>query len=212
MATNSNILAWKVPWTEESGGLQNGVIKSQTRLSNRAQHDTYSYPTYTYTRTLDPGSERTAAAILGVSPLGSWNPGSWRPASCLLLKLYLKPGGGLVAKMCPTLVTSWMVAFQASLSMGFSRQEYWSWLPFPSPGDLPDPRIEPGSPAFQADSLPTWLPDNTYCVIFKSHHKSNVLCIRSFVLSLSSAQTSLPPEMFWPTPLSSLKVKSLSRV
>ena len=39
--------------------------------------------------------------------------------------------------------------------MGFSRQEYWSGLPFPSPGDLPDPGIEPGSPALQADSLPT---------------------------------------------------------
>ena len=42
---------------------------------------------------------------------------------------------------------------QAPLSMGFSRQEYWSGLPFPSPGDLPDPGIEPGSPALQADSL-----------------------------------------------------------
>ena len=47
------------------------------------------------------------------------------------------------------------IAYQAPLSMGFSRQEYWSELPFPSPGDLPDPGIEPGSPALQADSLPT---------------------------------------------------------
>ena len=45
------------------------------------------------------------------------------------------------------------VACQAPLSMGFSRQEYWSVLPFPSPGDLPDPGIEPGSPKLQADSL-----------------------------------------------------------
>ena len=44
-------------------------------------------------------------------------------------------------------------AHQASLSMKFSRQEYWSGLPFPSPGDLPDPGIEAGSPALQADSL-----------------------------------------------------------
>ena len=43
--------------------------------------------------------------------------------------------------------TPWTVAYQASQSMGFSRQEYWSGLPFPSPGDLPDPGIEPGSPA-----------------------------------------------------------------
>ena len=50
-------------------------------------------------------------------------------------------------------VTPWIVAYQAPPSMGFSRQEYWSGLPFPSPGDLPDPRIEPWSPALQADTL-----------------------------------------------------------
>ena len=47
------------------------------------------------------------------------------------------------------------VAYQASLSMGFSRQEYWSGLPFPSPGDLPNPGIECRSPALQADVLPS---------------------------------------------------------
>ena len=51
----------------------------------------------------------------------------------------------------------WTVACQAPLSMGFSRQEYWSGLSFPSPGDLPDPGTEPRSPALQADSLPTEL-------------------------------------------------------
>ena len=50
--------------------------------------------------------------------------------------------------------TSWSVASRAPLSMGFSRQEYWSGLPFPSPGDLPNPGIKPRSPALQADSLP----------------------------------------------------------
>ena len=53
--------------------------------------------------------------------------------------------------------TPWTVARQAPLSMGFSKQEYWSGLPFPSPGDLPDPGIKPRSPAVQADSLPTEL-------------------------------------------------------
>ena len=52
-------------------------------------------------------------------------------------------------------VTPWTVAHQASQSMGFSRQEYWSGLPFSSPGDLPDPGIESGSPALLADSLPS---------------------------------------------------------
>ena len=50
-------------------------------------------------------------------------------------------------------VTPWTVAYQAPPSMGFSRQECWSGLPFPSPGDLPDPGIEPGSSALQADAL-----------------------------------------------------------
>ena len=50
-------------------------------------------------------------------------------------------------------MTPWTVAHQAPLSMGFSRQEYWSGLPFPSPGDLPNPGIKPGSPALQADAL-----------------------------------------------------------
>ena len=65
------------------------------------------------------------------------------------------------AKLCPTLATPWIVAHQTPLSMGFSRQEAWSGLPFPSPGDLPDPGIEAGSPALQADSLPTELQGKT---------------------------------------------------
>ena len=55
--------------------------------------------------------------------------------------------GGLVTKSRPTLVTPWTVAYQAPLSMGFFRQEYWSGLPFLYPGDLPDPGIRPRSPA-----------------------------------------------------------------
>ena len=59
-------------------------------------------------------------------------------------------------------VTPWTVAYQAPLSMEFSRQEYWSGLPFPSPGDLPNPGIEPGSPALQADTLPSEPPGNQF--------------------------------------------------
>ena len=53
----------------------------------------------------------------------------------------------------PFNVTPWTVARQAPLPMGFSRQKYWNGLPFPSPGDLLDPAVAPGSPASQADSL-----------------------------------------------------------
>ena len=65
--------------------------------------------------------------------------------------------GGLVIKLCLTLERLRTVACQALLSLGFSRQEYWSGLPFASPGDLPDPGIKPRSPALQADSLLTEL-------------------------------------------------------
>ena len=78
-------------------------------------------------------------------------------------------GGGLVTKSCLTLATSCTIACQAPLSLGFSSQEYWSGLPFPSPADLPDPGIEPRSPALQADSLPTELqgkPEIVHCICF----------------------------------------------
>ena len=55
-----------------------------------------------------------------------------------------------LANLCPTLATPRAVACQAPLSVGFSRQEYWSGLPCPPPGDLPDPGIKPTSPAFPA--------------------------------------------------------------
>ena len=64
-------------------------------------------------------------------------------------------GGDLAANSCPTLETPWTVASPSPLSMDFPRQEYWSGLPFPSPEDLPDLGIEPGSLALQADSLLT---------------------------------------------------------
>ena len=67
---------------------------------------------------------------------------------------------GLVAKSCPVLATPWTVARQAPLSMGFSRQEYWSELPFHTPENFPGPGMEPRSPALQADSLQTELPGN----------------------------------------------------
>ena len=56
------------------------------------------------------------------------------------------------------------VAHQGPPSMEFSRQEYWSGLPFPSPGDLPDPGIKPGSPALQADALPSEPPGKPTCM------------------------------------------------
>ena len=64
--------------------------------------------------------------------------------------------------------TPWTVAYQAPLPMGFSRQKYWSGLPFPSPGDLPNPGIKSGSPALQADALQsevTQKEKDKYCIL-----------------------------------------------
>ena len=60
--------------------------------------------------------------------------------------------------------TPWTIDRQAPFFMGFSRQEYWSGLPFPSPENLPDPGVEPGFPALKANSLPSELEGSDICV------------------------------------------------
>ena len=67
--------------------------------------------------------------------------------------------------------TPWTVTYQALWSMGFSRQEYWSGLPFHSPGDFPNPGIEPGSPALQTDALPSE-------PLGKPHEQNNLVQLR----------------------------------
>ena len=75
-----------------------------------------------------------------------------------------------VPQSCPALCDSMDCSIcQASLSMGFSRQEYWSGLSFSSPEDLPNPGIEPGSPALQADSLPSEPPVGSWCSELNRH-------------------------------------------
>ena len=66
--------------------------------------------------------------------------------------------------------TAWTGARQAPLSMKFSRQEYWSGLPCPSPGDLPNSGIKPRSPTLQADSLSFELPTKTICLLVYLFH------------------------------------------
>ena len=70
-----------------------------------------------------------------------------------------------VAQSCPTLWDPMDCSLLAPPSMGFSRQEYWSGLPLPSPGDLPDPGIKPRSPAFQADALTSEPPGKPYTCV-----------------------------------------------
>ena len=74
------------------------------------------------------------------------------------------------AQSCPTLKTPWTVAHQAPPSISFSNQEYWSGLPFPPPGDLPNPGFEPMSPELQADAL-TSEPPGKSSNVTGSHQK-----------------------------------------
>ena len=85
-------------------------------------------------------------------------------------------GGGVVTKPCLTLVTPWTVARQVSLAMGFPSQEYWSGLPFPFPGALPNLRIELRSPAFQVDSSLT-----SYQGSFSTHSEAKQIETLEFV-------------------------------
>ena len=97
------------------------------------------------------GTETKWANAVGkMAPVACWRQGCRKPAVsekvlCCAEELSLAPFS----------VTLWTVARQAPLSMGFSRQAYWSELPCPPPGDLRDPGIKPRSPALQADSLPS---------------------------------------------------------
>ena len=85
-----------------------------------------------------------------------------RVCGCVYIHLYILFSHKVMAN---SFVTPWTVAHQALLSMQFSRQEYWSGLPFPSAENLPDPAIKPVSPTVQADSLPL------------SHQRSLCVCV-----------------------------------
>ena len=92
--------------------------------------------------------------------------------------------GGLVTKSCLTLVIPWPVALQVPLSRRAPRQEYWIGLSLPSPGDLPDPGIEPRSPALQTDSLLTEVQGNPSSQVFTT-------------INFSLSSTSTVSHTFW---------------
>ena len=89
-----------------------------------------------------------------------------------------------VAQSCPTLCDPWTVAHRAPPSMGFSRQEFWSGLPFPSPGDLPNPGIEPRSPTLQADVL-TSAPPGKFLVVKNPPAHSQGACWKNISITKS---------------------------
>ena len=86
--------------------------------------------------------------------------------------------------MSDSFTTPWTVAHQAPLYLRFPRQEHWSGFPFPSLGDLPDPRFEPVSPALQAKSLPLSHPGNPIDIYSILHFKKKSVTINQIVLSI----------------------------
>ena len=106
-------------------------------------------------------------------------------------------------------VTPSTIVYQAPLSMGFSRQENWSGLSFPSPGDLPNPGIKPGSPALQAAALPSEPPGNPYSII-KMQVRGHILQEHSSVLAqLLSTLSSRTRAYFHPpsAPITALRTQ-----
>ena len=91
----------------------------------------------------------------------------------------------------------WTVVYQASLSMGFSRQEYWSGLPFPAPGDLPNPGIKPRSPALQADALPSEPPGMPLLGYMSSHLGPIWMIQNSFPISRSLTKSIFKESLFF---------------
>ena len=160
MATHSSILAWRIPWTEEPGGLQSTrVTKSQTRLKGLSSSMCKIFyrcvVKYLYMNIRHQKQNHKARCL---SP-----EGEIQVCVCVCLC-------GTHICMCPfshvqLSVTPWTVAHQAPLSMGFSRQEYWSELPFPSPGDLSDPGIKPPSLTSPALAGGFFTPSATWKVV-----------------------------------------------
>ena len=130
-------LAWEIPWTEEPGGIQSMGSQEQDMTEGLHYHHCGDLSS--------PIRNTPCVPCVGrrIQPLD--NQGS----PCLQ---YFKVKSESEVTQCPTL-TPQTVVYQAPLSMGFPRQEYWSGLPFPSPGGLPNPGIEPRSLTFQADAL-----------------------------------------------------------
>ena len=123
MATHSSILAWRIPWTEEPCGLQPMGLQRDRNTDERLT----LHPINNVVIVSDEQRKDSSIHIK-----------RREVKSLSLVRLFVTPG---------------TVAYQAPPSMEFSRHEYWSGLPFPSPEDLPDPVNKPGSPALQADAL-----------------------------------------------------------
>ena len=166
MATHSSILAWNIPWTEEPGGLQS--------MGLREEWDTTEWVHFHFSLSCigeENGNPLQCSCLEGPRDWGAWWAAvygvaqSWTwlkrlssssssniPMVAICITVWWKVKVKWLSRVL-LFETPWTVAHQAPPSMGFSRQEYCGGLPFSFPEDLPDLRIEPRSPALQADTL-----------------------------------------------------------
>ena len=164
MATHSSVLAWRVPGTEEPGGLppmgSHRVGHDWSDLA--AAEETYSRVALTWKFSGCKNSNKKIVTNIKIEIQLKIKTHSsvciyhCKKRDCLWI-LKVKS-----LRRVQLFATPWTVAYEAPLSMGFSRQECWSELPFPSPGDLPNPGIKPGSPALRVDALPSEPPGKPY--------------------------------------------------
>ena len=155
MATHSSVLAWRIPWMEEPGGLQSmGSQRVGHDWATSLTHSAKEEASPTNTNCLESEKIKTKTQpskprMTGKGPRAIfWGRSgcftSWQGSGHLGYIGIVK-----VKSLCRVrlFATPWTAAYQALLSMGFSRREYRSGLPLPSPADLPDPGLEPRSPA-----------------------------------------------------------------
>ena len=147
LAPHSSTLAWKIPWMEEPGRLQ-------SMWSLRVGHD---WATSLSCIGEGNGNPLQCSCLENPRDGGArWAAVYGVAQSRMRLKRLSSSSSKVKVKLlsCVRLfATPWTIPYQASLSMGFSRQAYWNGLLFSSPGDLPDPGIEPRYPTLEADAL-----------------------------------------------------------
>ena len=149
LATHSSILTWRILWTEEPGRIQSiGSQRVGHNWSDLAHPRNMASPVAQTVKNLPAMQEMKESYLLSLG----WEYHT--PAQALPRERKKRKKVKSLSHV-QLFATPWPVAYQAPPSMGFSRQECWSGLPFPSPGDLPNPGIEPRSPALQADALPS---------------------------------------------------------
>ena len=165
MAIHSSILAWRIPWTDRAWWATVHKVCKESKTTEKTQHARSCYFFSIVDGNLSGFQcftimNRTGRKIMISCPqkhmckiVSRVYTKQW---DCQLIKYaHVKyMGSGLAIKSCPALATAWTVALQTPLPWNFP-SKYWSGFPFLSLGDHLDPEIELGSPALQANSLPT---------------------------------------------------------